>query len=75
MTVSSAAVRPEEIGQEEDAKMLDEAERKKFRSLAATLNYMGLAGSDVQDAAKEKCTKMANPTQRAARNFERSRKR
>ena len=34
-TVNSA-VRPEKIGQEEDANVLDGAERKKIRSLAAT---------------------------------------
>ena len=34
--------------------MLDEAERQKFRSLAATLSYMSLDRSDVQYAAKEK---------------------
>ena len=52
-TVNSAAVKPEEIGQEEGANMLDEAERQKFRSLAATLSYMSLDRSDVQYAAKE----------------------
>ena len=57
--VNSAAVKPEEIGQEEDTEMLDASETKRFRSLAATLNYMS---SDVQYAAKEVCTKMANPT-------------
>ena len=40
--VNSAAVKPEEIGQEEDANMLDEAERKKFRSLVEPLNHMSL---------------------------------
>ena len=52
-TVNSAAVKPEEIGKEEDANMLDEAQRKQFKNLAATLNCMSLDGSDV----------MANPTQ------------
>ena len=43
---------------EQDANMmLEEAERKKFRSLAATLNYMTLDRSDVQYAAKEKMHK------------------
>ena len=62
-TVNSAAAKPEEIGPEEDAKVRDEAERKKFRSLAATLNFMSLDRSDVHYAAKEICTKMANPPQ------------
>ena len=60
--VNSAAVKPEEIGQEEDTEMLDASETKRFRSLAATLNYMSSDRSDVQYAAKEVCTKMANPT-------------
>ena len=38
--VNSAAVKPEEIGQEEDTEMFDSSEAKSFRSLAATLNYM-----------------------------------
>ena len=63
ITVNSAAAKPEEIGQEEDTNMLDEAERKKFRSFAAALSYMSLDRSDAQYAAKEICTKMANPTQ------------
>ena len=45
---SSAAGKPNEIGQEEDANMVDEAERKKFRSLAATPNCMSSDRSDVQ---------------------------
>ena len=61
-TVNSAAVKPEEIGQAEDTDMLDASEAKRFRSLAATLNYMSSDRSDVQYAAKEVCTKMANPT-------------
>ena len=60
--VNSAAVKPEEIGQEEDMEILDASETKRFRSLAATLNYMSSDRSDVQYAAKEVCTKMANPT-------------
>ena len=53
-TIHSAAVKPEEIGQEQDEERKDE-----FRSLAATLNYMSL---DVRYAAKEKSTKIASPT-------------
>ena len=56
--VNSAAVKPEET----DTEMLDASETKRFRSLAATLNYMSSDRSDVQYAAKEVCTKMANPT-------------
>ena len=59
--VNSPAVKTEEIGQEEDTEMFA-SETKRFRSLAATLNYMSSDRSDVQYAAKEVCTKMANPT-------------
>ena len=38
--VNSAAMKPEEIGQEEDTDLLEASEAKRFRSLAATLNYM-----------------------------------
>ena len=61
--VNSAAVKPEETGQEEDTDVLDASEAKRFRSLAATLNYMSSDRSDVQYAAKEVCKKMASPTQ------------
>ena len=61
--VNSAAVKSEEIGQEEDTEMLDASGTKRFRSLAATLNDMSSNRSDVQYAAKEVCKKMANPTQ------------
>ena len=61
--VNSAAVKPEEIGQEEDTDMLDASEAKRLRSLAATLNYMSSDRSDVQYAAKEVCKMMAKPTQ------------
>ena len=60
--VNSAAMKPEEICQEEDTDMLDASESKRFRILAATLNYMGSDRSDVQYAAKEVCKKMAKPT-------------
>ena len=43
-TVNSA----EEIGQDEDASMLDEVERKKFRSLTATLDHVSLDRSDAR---------------------------
>ena len=55
-------VKPEEIGQEEDTDMLDASEAKRFRSLAATLNYMSSDRSDVQYAANEVCKMMAKPT-------------
>ena len=61
-TVNCAAVKPKDIGQEEDANVPDEAERKKFRSLAATRSHVSLDRSDVQYAAKETCTRVANPT-------------
>ena len=60
--VNSAAVKPEEIGQEDDTEMLDASETKRSRSLAATLNYMSSDRSDVQYAAKEVRTRMVNPT-------------
>ena len=61
-TVSSAAVQPEDVKEEEDVEVLNEAEKLKFRSLAATLNFLSLDRSDVQYAAKEVCAKMVNPT-------------
>ena len=60
--VNSAAVKPEEIGQEEDTEMLDASETTRCRGLAATLNYKSSDMSDVQYAANEVCTKMAKPT-------------
>ena len=51
------------IGQEKDANLPDEAERNEFWILAATLTHKSLGRSDVQYAAKEIHTKMANPTQ------------
>ena len=60
--VSSPTVMREEMGQEEYEESLEGAEKTRFRSLAATLNYMSLDRSDVQYAAKEMCAKMANPT-------------
>ena len=47
--------------------MLDEAERK-CGSAAATLNCMSSDRSDVQRAARERCTKIANPTQGVERD-------
>ena len=49
--------------------MLDASETKRFRSLTATLNYISLDRSDVQYAAKEVCTKMANPTRGSWKRF------
>ena len=60
--VNSAAMKPEKINQEEDTEMLDASETKRFRSLAATLKFMGSDRADVQYSAKEVCTEMANPT-------------
>ena len=45
-------MKPEEIGQEEDTEMLDASETKRFRSLAATLNYMSSDRSVVQHAGE-----------------------
>ena len=53
---------PWEIGQEEDEEMVEGTEKTRFRSLAATRDHMSLDRSDVLHAAKEMCTKMANPT-------------
>ena len=55
-------MKPEEINQEEDTERLDVPETKRFRSLAAMLNFLSSDRSDVQYAAKEVCTKMASPT-------------
>ena len=60
--LNSTAVKREEIRQEEDEESLEGAEKTRFRSLAATLNYMSLDRSDVQYATKEVCTNKANPT-------------
>ena len=60
--VNSAAVKSEDIGQEEDMETLDASEAKRFRSLAATLNNMSSDRSAVQYATKEVSTKMAKPT-------------
>ena len=62
-----------EIGQEEDTEMLDASETKRFRSLAATLDYTSSDRSDVQYAAKEVCTKMANPTRGCWKRFKKGR--
>ena len=53
--------------------MLDQARKKKFRSYAATLNYMSLNETDVQHAGKDVCAKMANPTQGKLEKAEESR--
>ena len=71
--VNSAAVKPEEIGQEEDTEMFDASETKRFRCLAATLNHMSSDRSNVQYAAKEVCTRMANSTRGSWKRFEKSR--
>ena len=68
-TVNSAAVKPEEIGQEEDGEILGGTEKTRFRSLAATQNNMSLDRSDEHHAAKEICTKMANPTRGSRKKF------
>ena len=60
--VNSAAVKPEEIDQEEETEILDASETKRSRSLTATLNDMSSDRSDEQYAAKEVCKKMAHPT-------------
>ena len=44
----------------------------RFRSLLATLNDMSLDRSDVQYAAKETCTKMANPTRGSWKRLEKA---
>ena len=47
---------------EEHEERLEETEKTRLRSLAATLNYISLDRSVVQNAATEMCTKMANQT-------------
>ena len=61
-TVNSAAMKKQELSQDEDKEVLGAEEAKQFRSLTATLNYMSLDRSDVQYAAKAVCMKMANAT-------------
>ena len=46
----------------DDEVELDGVERRRFRSMAAKLNYMGQDRSDVQYAARSVCSGMANPT-------------
>ena len=55
LSQESKMVKLEEIGREEDEEMLEGTEKTRFRSFAATLKYMSLDKSDVQDAAKEMC--------------------
>ena len=61
---NSAAVKPEEIGQEQD----EETEKTRLRILA-TPNHTSLDRSDVQFAAKKIHTKIANPTRRSWRRL------
>ena len=56
-TFSSAAMK-EELGQDEDEEILGAEEAKQFRSLAATLNYVGLDRGDMHCAANEVCRKL-----------------
>ena len=60
--MNSAAMKAEEINQAEDIERLDVPETKRFRSLAATLDYMSSDRPDVQYATKAVCTKMASPS-------------
>ena len=46
--VNSAAVKPEEIGQEEDTEMLDASETKRFRSVAAKNYELGQVGRAIR---------------------------
>ena len=57
--INSPAVREEERGGDEK---LGAAEARRFRGMAARLNYLGQDRSDIQYATKEICTGMANPT-------------
>ena len=69
-TVNSAAVKPEELGQEEDGEMREGTEKTRFRRLAATLDHMSLDRSDVQHATKEICTKLAKTTRGSWTRFQ-----
>ena len=51
----------ENINNEQDGVLLDVAEAKRFRALAARLNYMAQDAPDVQYACKEICADMAAP--------------
>ena len=63
-TVNRAAMRKEELSQDEDEEMLGAEAARQFTSLAATPNYLSLDRSDVQYAA---CTNMENPRRRSYR--------
>jgi len=60
--VGSAAVRVKLEDSEEDDVELERGDGKKFRGMAARLNYLGQDRSDIQYATKEICTGMACPT-------------
>ena len=61
-SVGGVAVRPREEDLEEDAVELMGEECKRFRTMAALLNYLGQDRSDIQYATKEICARMSRPT-------------
>ena len=69
--VGSAAVRPK-VEDEELKKMeLGDEMKRKFRGLAARLNYLGQDRSDVQYATKEICRGMAKLAEEAFKSMKR----
>ena len=62
-SVSSAAVKTEDIDIKVDAELLETGSAAKFRRSAATLHYISMHRSDVQHAVKDTCTNMEKPTQ------------
>ena len=48
---------------EDESELLDPEEAKRYRGIAATLNYLSLDRSDIQYAAKEVCRTMSQPRQ------------
>ena len=48
-------------GQEENTEELTKEEAKRFRGIAARINYIALDRADLQYAAKEVCRKMSKP--------------
>ena len=71
-TVSSPAIKAEEMESAEEEEAMGSEDARKFRSLAATLNYLGADRSDVQYAAKEICARMARPSRGSWRRLKKA---
>ena len=62
--VGGAAAKEEKVQEEDGEENLGVEEARKFRGLAARINYLGQDRSDLQFASKEVCSGMANPKKR-----------